>query len=249
MFVKKKTPMKDRSQQSMSDAGGKSDINGSPLITPTRPWHDDGKKGIRLPNKAPGGTPDIIHGAKECPPLLLEVKRKLLAASYSSHGSDVELLFDHIDTNHSGYIDKCELRNFLKKKLPRVSDRLINDLLEFVDDDEDGKIDKEEFKRFMYVKPKPPRWTPLSPFPKPKYDGNEKLIPDENLDSSQPTTNETNRAKEREKSVYDSNKILNESLDSSLTSPASKSLLTSSPMKTPNNVSSWTPFSPITPGS
>ena len=180
MFVKKKTPIKKRNQHQRTADGSLYD---SPPITPSRPWHDNGSKGILMPNGAPGSTPDIIRGAKEYPPLLTELKHKLLAASYTSHGSDLGLLFDLIDTDHSGYIDKCEFKKFLKKKLPRISDRLVNDFIDLVDDDGDGKIDKEEFMRFMYVKPKPPRWSPLKSLRRPKYDSDGNVIPHESSDS------------------------------------------------------------------
>ena len=48
------------------------------------------------------------------------LKHKLLAHSYGSHGADLDLLFDHIDRNHSGVIEQGDMILMIRDIVPHV---------------------------------------------------------------------------------------------------------------------------------
>ena len=77
------------------------------------------------------------------------IKRKLLAASYTSHGADIRALFRKMDKDNSRSIDTEELGLIVKKILPNVKDEAINSLMAAVDLDGSGTIEEEEFIEFI----------------------------------------------------------------------------------------------------
>ena len=80
---------------------------------------------------------------------LEQIKHKLLAASYTIYGTDVRALFDRIDVDGSGKVDKSELASAVRRLLPDISKAQINSLMKLVDEDKDGKLDYPEFIRFL----------------------------------------------------------------------------------------------------
>ena len=77
------------------------------------------------------------------------IKHKLLAASYTTFGPDINSLFQRIDQDGSGQIDKKELAAVVKKLLPDVSSNQITHLMKTCDEDKSGKISYTEFIRFL----------------------------------------------------------------------------------------------------
>ena len=77
------------------------------------------------------------------------LRRKLLAASYTAHGSDLGALFDRMDKDKSGAIEMEELKSMVKKMLPHVSDDGVRDLMDLADLDGSGILEKDEFIAFI----------------------------------------------------------------------------------------------------
>ena len=78
-----------------------------------------------------------------------QIKHKLLAASYTIYGTDVRALFDRMDVDGSGQVDKKELTAAVRRLLPDISKAQINSLMKLVDEDQNGKLDYPEFIRFL----------------------------------------------------------------------------------------------------
>jgi hypothetical protein len=57
-----------------------------------------------------------------------QLKHKLLAASYTTYGSDLKKLFAQIDKDHQGTIDLHELGYAVKRLLPDLSDNQVRGL-------------------------------------------------------------------------------------------------------------------------
>ena len=53
--------------------------------------------------------------------------------------------FNELDKDHSGKLEKDEIRDVVKKTNPNVSDQEIDDLIKQADKNGDGLIDFEEF--------------------------------------------------------------------------------------------------------
>ena len=77
------------------------------------------------------------------------IKHKLLAASYTTYGPDINTLFHRIDQDGSGQIEKKELAAIVKKLLPDISSNQITHLMKTCDEDKSGKISYTEFIRFL----------------------------------------------------------------------------------------------------
>ena len=82
----------------------------------------------------------------------MEIKKlryKLLAKSYTFHGTNLGLLFDEIDADKSGVIDIKELSNVVKRLLPDVTTDQLNLLMGLADEDNSGALDRGEFIAFV----------------------------------------------------------------------------------------------------
>ena len=62
----------------------------------------------------------------------------------------LEQFFKSIDKNNSGFIDKIELENILKKSCHTTEQ--VNEFLKYVDTDSDGKLNIQEFLRIFSKK-------------------------------------------------------------------------------------------------
>ena len=72
----------------------------------------------------------------------------------SAHGRGFLEAFEEIDTDKSGQIDHAELSAAILKMDPKATDKVISDMMKgFVDADDDGKVDFDEFKKIMLYKP------------------------------------------------------------------------------------------------
>ena len=78
-----------------------------------------------------------------------KIRHKLLAASYTQYGSDIEKLFREIDVDHNGTIDMAELEHEVRRLLPHITDRKIEKLMKIADVDGSGMLDLDEFKDFI----------------------------------------------------------------------------------------------------
>ncbi|CAG9335569.1 unnamed protein product [Blepharisma stoltei] len=62
-----------------------------------------------------------------------------------------KVIFDSFDTDHSGNIERSELKEALGMiskdcGTPPPDDEMVNELIEALDEDQDGKLNLEEFK-------------------------------------------------------------------------------------------------------
>ena len=80
---------------------------------------------------------------------LKKIRAKLLSASYTSHGSDPNKLFDEIDKNHGGSIDLKELSREIKRLVPWISEDKMQALMKIADSDGNGELDRGEFANFI----------------------------------------------------------------------------------------------------
>ena len=80
------------------------------------------------------------------------VKNKIKAAAYESGGMDLDDLFDKIDSNHNGTIQTSELEYEVKHLLPNVSKSSLKKLVNAVDENHDGSLDRQEFIAFILDK-------------------------------------------------------------------------------------------------
>ena len=83
------------------------------------------------------------------------LKRKILSACFTSHGTDVGAFFDTADKDRSGTIDITELSNFVKKLIPKVNHKQLTNLLKAVDQDGSGLIERNEFIEFIEPRKSP----------------------------------------------------------------------------------------------
>ena len=63
--------------------------------------------------------------------------------------SDVRALFDRIDKDRSGEVDKDELQEFLRAS--GLKDANVDAMMACVDSDKSGKIDFEEFRKLVHI--------------------------------------------------------------------------------------------------
>ena len=85
-----------------------------------------------------------------------QLRRSLLAASYSQHGADLGSLFAHYDRNHDGTLSPEELHGVLQKSLPGVlSDKQLRCIIDLMDRDHNGRVDFTEFASFIASQNKP----------------------------------------------------------------------------------------------
>ena len=77
------------------------------------------------------------------------LKHKLLAHSYGSHGADLNSLFDHIDRNHSGVIEREDMIVMIRDIVPNVNQFELDTFLAIMDHSEKGYVTREEFIEFV----------------------------------------------------------------------------------------------------
>ena len=77
------------------------------------------------------------------------LKHKLLAHSYGSHGADLNSLFDHIDRNHSGVIEREDMVVMIRDIVPHVAQFELDAFLAIMDSSNKGYISREEFVEFV----------------------------------------------------------------------------------------------------
>ena len=82
------------------------------------------------------------------------------SANKAGGGKDAQYkaMFDQMDKDGSGTIDRDELINFTKGMIPESS---LNTVVGFVDKSGDGKIDFNEFKSFMKKVEKIKKFLPM----------------------------------------------------------------------------------------
>eukprot|EP00937_MAST-01D_sp_MAST-1D-sp2_P000619 g619.t1 len=81
---------------------------------------------------------------------LEELRHRLLAASYTCHGEDLQVLFGRWDKDHGGSLSHKELHAIVQRMLPNVvSDEQLLWLIEFLDENHDGAIEFGEFAAFI----------------------------------------------------------------------------------------------------
>lgn len=86
------------------------------------------------------------------PKMREEVKKKVLDESV--FGPMVDDLFNSADTDKSGFIDRAELKKLLAElgqilEIPPPSDNDVENELKRLDDNKDGKISKQEFRKLV----------------------------------------------------------------------------------------------------
>ncbi len=67
------------------------------------------------------------------------------ALKLSVNDKDMTVLFDKLDSDHSGYIDKGELREALKQSGMKVNSLSLEAMMKAADENGDGKISREEW--------------------------------------------------------------------------------------------------------
>lgn len=67
------------------------------------------------------------------------------ALKLSVNDKDMTVLFDKLDSDHSGYIDKGELREALKQSGVKVNYLSLEAMMKAADENGDGKISREEW--------------------------------------------------------------------------------------------------------
>ena len=80
---------------------------------------------------------------------LANLKKKILAASYTHKGPNLGKLFKFIDKNGDGRVDDGEMGAYLKKLVPGTTDQLVAFLMASADTMGVGSIDSADFKRFI----------------------------------------------------------------------------------------------------
>ena len=80
---------------------------------------------------------------------LNKIRNQLLAASYTTHGPDLEALFKRIDHHHSGSISVEDLIHCVKGLIPHASEKQITNLMKLADEDGNGFLEIGEFVHFM----------------------------------------------------------------------------------------------------
>ena len=79
----------------------------------------------------------------------LEFEAGVLDKSFFTDEERLNLLFNYMDTDHSGYIDPHDIYRIYKrfgKELPMI---VVNRMVEESDFDDDGRISEDEFRRIM----------------------------------------------------------------------------------------------------
>ena len=78
------------------------------------------------------------------------LKRALLAASYTCHGTDLHGLFDHYDRNGDHELSVDELHGVVQKSLPGiVSDAQLHRIISSMDANNDGRVNFKEFANYI----------------------------------------------------------------------------------------------------
>ena len=78
------------------------------------------------------------------------LKRALLAASYTSHGTDLHGLFDRYDRNGDHVLSVDELHGVVQKSLPGiVSDAQLHRIISLMDANHDGRVNFKEFADYI----------------------------------------------------------------------------------------------------
>ena len=81
---------------------------------------------------------------------LERLRRKMLAASYTQHGTDLHELFSRYDRNNDGTLSPEELHSVVQRLLPGiVSDVQLRHLIALMDEDHNGRVDFGEFADFI----------------------------------------------------------------------------------------------------
>ena len=71
---------------------------------------------------------------------LENLKKKLLANAYDFKGPNVRKLFLEIDKSKRGKINFIELSAYLRRRVPKIEDKLIGAMMESADVDQDGQL-------------------------------------------------------------------------------------------------------------
>ena len=78
------------------------------------------------------------------------LKRALLAASYTRHGTDLHSLFDHYDRNGDHMLSVEELHGVVQRSLPGiVTDAQLHRIIALMDADHDGSVNFKEFADYI----------------------------------------------------------------------------------------------------
>ena len=80
---------------------------------------------------------------------LERVRHKLLAASYTEHGANIERLFKQIDHDHNGHIDMQELSGEIRRLVPSITKAKLDALMAIADEDGNGQMELNEFMSFI----------------------------------------------------------------------------------------------------
>jgi len=115
---------------------------------------DKAKLASQRRTAAQGGYEDGGYHPKlrKTGPGLDELRRahKVIKKAVQARYPDVKQAFSTIDKDGSGLLRRAELRRFLAGMSRTVSDRMISGLIDFCDDDGDGKtLSKKEFVKLM----------------------------------------------------------------------------------------------------
>jgi Ca2+-binding EF-hand superfamily protein len=80
---------------------------------------------------------------------LVRVRRK----SKDFDEKELKDIFDEIDTDKTGKLDKTELLKAFRKAEPTATEKQVEDMIKFADKNGDGEVDFEEFHKALTTKP------------------------------------------------------------------------------------------------